>query len=273
MKYSICITSPEVGCTIPVALLEGSFRERLRKAADFGYDGIELLAAEPQSIDVPSLKEMVVSHGIEVSAISSGALALGRGLTLLAADEATRLVARKRLSELVVLASELGSPVVTVGSFRGRAAAVGGVDNARRLLAEVLGEAADFAARLGVTLALEPINRWDTDYLHNAQETIDFIESVGTSALGLLLDTFHMNVEEASFENCFRSAALRGLLHHVHLGDSNRLLPGQGHIDFASILRTLREAGYQGYLSMELLAGTSPDEAGKESIDAMRRFS
>ena len=95
---------------------------------------------------------------------------------------------------------------------------------------------------------------------------------MGHSHLGLLLDTFHVNIEEASLYDCFRRVMAAGRLWHVHLGDSNRLAPGQGHIDFAGIVTTLREIDYQGYLSAELLPCPDPDAAAAATIDHMRQF-
>ncbi|MDI7276456.1 MAG: TIM barrel protein, partial [Anaerolineae bacterium] len=101
-------------------------------------------------------------------------------------------------------------------------------------------------------------------------EGLAFLEEVGHPALGLLLDTYHVNIEERSWTEPFRRLMAAGRLWHVHLGDNNRLYPGGGLIDFAAIVSTLGEAGYRGYLSAELLAQPDPDTAAAESLSAMR---
>ncbi len=118
----------------------------------------------------------------------------------------------------------------------------------------MLRRAAEHAAAAGVRLALEPLNRYEADLVNTAEQGLEFVEEVGHPALGLLLDTYHVNIEEASWEAPFRSLMEAGRLWHVHLGDNNRLPPGRGMIDFCALLRLLRSVGYDGALSAELLA-------------------
>jgi sugar phosphate isomerase/epimerase len=209
--------------------------------------------------------------GLEIAAIASGAIYMVDKLTLLAADADVSHQAVRRLHALIDFAAALEVPLVTVGGFRGRLAWAGGPE-ARAELIEILGIAADKAAAQGVRLVLEPLNRYESDILLNADEGLALLEEVGHSHLGLLLDTFHVNIEEPSLYKCFRQVMAAGRLWHVHLGDSNRLPPGQGHLDFAGIVSTLREIGYQGYLSAELLPRPDPDAAATATIEHMRQF-
>ena len=101
---------------------------------------------------------------------------------------------------------EKGVCIVTIGSFRGRMAWVGGYE-ARSMLVDTLGMAAEKGAQQGVRLALEPLNRYETDIVQTAQEGLALIDEVGHSHLGLLLDTYHANIEEVSLYDCSRQAA------------------------------------------------------------------
>jgi len=269
MKLALAIPTPDVNVPIPLALLEGSFSERLRKAAQLGYDGVELMAARPGGLDAREIHARVSAQGLEVAAVASGAVYMVDGLTLLAADEEVGRRAVARLYALIDLAAALGAPLVTVGGFRGRLAWAGGGSPAWARLVETLGGAAGRAAAKGVRLVLEPLNRYESDVVNNAAEGLALIEEVGHSHLGLLLDTFHVNIEEPSLCGCFRQAMAAGRLWHVHLGDSNRLPPGQGHIDFGGIVAALRQVGYAGYLSAELLPRPDPDAAAAATIEYM----
>ena len=91
-----------------------------------------------------------------------------------------------------------------------------------------------------------------------------FIEEVGSPALGIHLDTFHMNIEEISIEDAIRKHAKRLL--HMHLADSNRWVPGMGHLNFQSILSALREIGYPGYLSLECLPMPDAQKAAEHAF-------
>lgn len=270
MKLAFAMTTPEVNAPVPVALASGSFAERLEKAARWGYDGVELMAARPHELDAALIRAQVVSMGLEVAAIASGAVFLVDKLTLLAADADVMCRAAARLDALIDFAAAVSAPIVTIGSFRGRLAWAG--DGARKRLIETLRSAAAHAADQGVRLVLEPLNRYESDIIQNTGEALAFLDEVGHSHLGLLLDTYHVNIEEPSMTECFRQGMAAGRLWHVHLGDSNRLPPGQGHFDFAGVAATLKECGYTDYLSAELLPRPDPDAAAEATIRHMRRL-
>ena len=134
----------------------------------------------------------------------------------------------------------------------------------------MLRSGAERAKQEGVRLALEPANRYEVDFINNAPEALAFIAEVGHPALGLLLDTFHVNIEESSFSAPFRSLAASDLLWHVHIGDNNRLAPGWGMIDFTAIVDTLQDLGYDNYLSAELLARPDGDAAARQTLTYLR---
>ncbi len=199
MKYSLCITTPEVKAVLPLAMLRGSFMEKTVKASNYGYAGVELMTVEPLKVDASFIRDSLLSGGLAISAVSSGAVLSTAGLSLLAEDEKTRAAAGKRLSELIQFAGRTGAKIVTIGSFRGRASSVGGSRNAYRIPSAVLKESSAEAESLNVSIALEPINRFDSDFLHTADEASGFIENTGCSNLGILLDTFHMNMESPPY--------------------------------------------------------------------------
>jgi len=271
MKLSVVITSTEVHCSAPVALLEGSFPERLQKAASLGYEGVELLVVRPKEVDASGIREQIAAAGLEASAVGTGAIAKNDGLTLLSPDATVRAQAAARLREVIEFSAEIGSPLVTIGGFRGHYSDLG-AESGLAVLAETLRNASEEAAERGVRLVVEPLNRYESDAINNMQEGLDLIEQVDHRSLGLLLDTFHMNIEEKSLCGAFRQANALNRLWHVHLGDSNRLAPGQGHIDFGKIVKTLSEIACESYLSAELLPRPSPDEAAMLTLRHMRQW-
>lgn len=267
MRLALTIQTPEVPAQVPVALLSGTLAEKLAKAARMGAAGVELITTQPASLDVSDYLEQLDRNGLQVAAVASGGMAFAAKLTLLHADPVTAALARLRLDELIELAAALHAPVVTVGSFRGRAV----VDKAFSLaeLARIMRRAGDRAAQAGVRIALEPLNRFEGDLLNNVAEGLAFLNELNHPAVGLLVDTFHVNIEESSWTEPFRQAMQAGKLFHVHLGDNNRLPPGRGLIDFGAILAALQESGYTGWLSAELLGKPDPDTAGQQTIDNM----
>jgi sugar phosphate isomerase/epimerase len=267
VKLSLAIQTPDVPFQLPVALLTGSLDEKLHKAAALGADGVELMCYDPASLEAESIRSALADHGLEAAAIASGGLGMAR-ITLLHPDAQTSQLARTRLLDLIEFAARLGSPLVTIGGFRGRS---NGDPQASLLrLGEILSEAAVIAGNRGVRLALEPLNRYENDLIQNTAQGLAFLNQVNHPALGLLIDTFHMNIEEASWTEPFVRVFEAGKLFHVHIGDNNRLPPGKGLIDFPSILQTLQSIGYQGFLSAELLALPDADSAAADTLAYMR---
>lgn len=268
MKLSLAIQTPEVPRVVPVALLSGSLEEKLAKAALWGADGVELMTSQPAQVDATQLKALLKEHRLGVAAVASGAISLAMGFTLLNADPQVAYEARSRLYELIDLAGALGAPFVTIGSFRGKLAWAG--EGGREMLIATLRDAAVYAQNRSVRIALEALNRYEGDIVNNHSEGLAFLEEVGHPAVGLLLDTYHVNIEESSWTTPFESTMQAGKLFHVHLGDNNRLPPGHGLIDFPAIVKTLRQVGYNGYLTAELLAKPDPDMAARQTLTYMR---
>jgi len=268
MKLSIAIQTPEVIPTVPVALISGTLEQKLAKAAGWGAHGIEFMTVNPKELDWESIRLSLHHNGLEAAAVASGAMAFALGVTLLNADPQIMALAKTRLFDLIELAEALGAPVVTIGSFRGRLAYY--PMDGRAKLAEILQEAGEFAQPKGVRLALEAINRFETDLILNADQGLEFLQSLQHPAVGMLLDTFHVNIEENSWTEPFKRVMAADKLFHVHLGDNNRLPPGKGLIDFGAIVSTLHQIHYTGYLSAELLAKPDPDTAARQTLEAMQ---
>jgi sugar phosphate isomerase/epimerase len=135
-------------------------------------------------------------------------------------------------------------------------------------LVEAIRACAAEAEGTAVRFALEPLNRYETDLIHTVEDGLRLVERVGADNFGLLLDTFHMNIEEPVIEDSIVSAGDR--IFHFHVADSNRWYPGAGHLDFRSILETLAATGYSGYVSGEFMARPDADTAAERAITNLR---
>jgi sugar phosphate isomerase/epimerase len=122
-------------------------------------------------------------------------------------------------------------------------------DEDAQALRDALEKILPHAAKNQVSIFLEPINRYEIHYLNTLAEANEIVSALDNPWLKVMADTFHMSIEEANLAQSLTLAASR--LGHVHLADSNRRLPGQGHLDFVPIFRTLRKTGYQGWLAIE----------------------
>ena len=135
-------------------------------------------------------------------------------------------------------------------------------------LIEALRECSNAAHPYGIRLALEPINRYETTLINDTAQGLELIERVGVDNFGLLLDTFHMNIEEPVIEDSIHMCGEH--IFHFHVADSNRWYPGAGHLDFASILAELNATNYRGWVSGEFIPKPDAFTAARESITYLR---
>jgi len=237
--------------------------------AALGYDAVELAIRDPNLLDQRTVTEVLSRHGLPLAAIGTGQAYGEEGLSFTHPDGDIRRRAVQRIKDQIAFAAP-HSAIIIIGLIRGRTQP--GVQRAQawRWMRDALAACADDAARHGVRLVVEAINRYETDLVCTAAEGLALLNELGADNLGLLLDTFHMNIEEASMYDSIRQAGKR--LFHFHVADSNRWYPGAGHTDFPGILATLREIGYDGYVSGEMMPLPDPMTAAREMIRYLRRI-
>jgi len=247
---------------------QGNPEDHFRKVKTLGYDGVELAIRDPSLLNWDRLEEEVIISGLDVPAIGTGQAYVEEGLRFCSPSAEVRERSIERLKSHIPLAKRFQAGVI-IGLIRGKVEA--GEDRQRGYdgVVESLRTCCKEAEEQGVFLWIEPLNRYETNLINTIEEGLGLIEHVGSKHLRLLPDTFHMNIEERSIEDSLRKSAPH--FQHVHLADSNRWAPGCGHLNFKSILETLREVGYQGFLSMEILPQPNPDEAARMAIQFLSK--
>jgi sugar phosphate isomerase/epimerase len=265
MRLSLVVSVEDT--SFDAVAVRGGWEAAVAHLAALGYDGVELAIRDPAAVDVGRIEGVTRAAGLVVPALGTGQAYLRDGLSLSSPDPAIRRRAASRVIAHIEAAQRLRSLVI-VGLIRGRIES--GREATETRLLEGLRPVLDAAASAGVRLVIEPINRYETDFLLTVDETVAFVERTGASHLGVLADTFHMNIEEASIEGALEAAAARGRLWHVHTADSNRWAPGFGHLDFGVIVRTLARLGYAGFLSGEILPRPSPEEAAARALQTLK---
>jgi 5-keto-L-gluconate epimerase len=262
MKTALVVCGPDVP-NGPLALLSGTFEEKAKQASRLGYDGIELMVRDPANLDWPAVKATLMAVGLEVAQLVTGELFGADGLCLVTPDRNLFYRTEERMRSVIDLAAYLGA-MVNIGRVRGRLDWLGSVPDAWAVAVERLHGIVEFADTRGVKITLEPINRYESDFIPTVADGLRMIEDLGTKNVGLVLDMFHMNIEENSIEESIQLAQHR--LWHVHIADSNRRYPGSGHLDFDMILRALTGIGFQGYVSAEMLPFPDPNTAAEKTI-------
>jgi catechol 2,3-dioxygenase-like lactoylglutathione lyase family enzyme len=119
-----------------------------------------------------------------------------------------------------------------------------------------------------VNVVIEPVNRYEIDFLNSVEETASFLDRHGLRGIGLMPDLFHMNIEDADPAAALRRHARR--VEYVHFADSNRNAPGSGHMDFVSPLRALGDSGFKGWIALEIFPRPDPDTAARKGAEYMK---
>jgi sugar phosphate isomerase/epimerase len=145
------------------------------------------------------------------------------------------------------------------------------LDTAQKLeFVDFYREMLDVVAGSRGRVLLEPINRYESGYLNRVVDNLEMIDAVDHPNAGLLPDTFHMSIEEGDLAAAIRLAGNR--IAHVHLGDSNRMLPGHGHLDWAAIFAALRDVGFDGYVNLECSTEGDPAQSLPANAAYLREF-
>lgn len=266
ISYGVAISQEILGEGAPVPL-QGGIREGMAKAAEMGFDCVEIHLRNPADFDPKTLTRISAATGVRIAAIGTGLEYGLNGLNLTSDDPSVRAKAAGRMREHIDLAAHFGA-VVFLGLIRGKCGARARLPEYLDRLAEQLAPLAAYAAARRVPTGLEPVAYYFSDLLNTTDETLDFLARPGLESIGLLLDTHHIHLEDSSLEASFRKCA--GRITHVHLSDSNRRYPGAGNVDFGLVARTLDDIGYAGAVSLEVLPAPSGDAAAQAGLAWMR---
>ena len=237
-------------------------RAMLPAIKGWGFDGIEVPAFTPLDLPSEQIRKDCEAHGLACTVISI----VVEGLSLISEDACIRRKTRTHIEDAIKATAAAGSKLLAgplyspVGYFTGTRRtsdqwirAVEGL----RSLGETL-EAND------VTLAIEPLNRFETFFLNTAADGVKLCDQINHPRIGLLIDTFHSNIEEKRIAAGYRQAAKH--LKHVHTCENDRGVPGSGHIDWPSVFEALREINYDAWLTIESFGFAIPEISGAACI-------
>jgi len=265
VSWKACLATSSGATGFGPLLFAGRVRECAQVCGELGFEGIEISMRSPGELERRELEALLRDNRLELAAVASGRIFLEDGLSLCDPDAAGRARAVTRIDELLDYAGAFGAPVI-IGLARGKAPADGDLDAALDRFVSSMRECADHAAGVGAGLIVEAINRYETPLLNTAAETVAAVERIDRATVSVLLDAFHMNIEEGSIGAAIRATGDR--LGHFHIVDSNRRAAGMGHIDYAEVVAALTEVGYRGWLSAEVL----PLPSDRAAAEQARRF-
>ncbi len=215
----------------------------------WGFDGVEIAIENPADIDPAFVKAQLDKHGLVCTSVCA-CFPPSRDLRGNKTQQRATVVYMK---QLVDIAEILGTKIIMgpLYSATGRADAVPAAEYKRQwqTVCGHLKTICAYAEANEKIICLEPLNRFETDFLNTVEQGLQMIRAVKSPALKLLLDTFHMNIEEKNPADAIRRAGKH--VGHIHASASDRGTPGNDHVDWRGVAQALRDIKYEGAVVIE----------------------
>jgi D-psicose/D-tagatose/L-ribulose 3-epimerase len=227
-----------------------------------GFDGVEFPMFQPADFALHDIRRGLEQNGLECTVCSVIPNGLGIGVD----DASVRGKTCAYIEDCIRRAAEAGAKILA-GPFY---SPVGYLPGRRRTVdewswaVECLQSLGPVLAQHSVTLAIEPLNRFETYFLNTADDAAALCDQVGHPNVGILLDTFHANIEEKSIGQAYRTVAQH--LKHVHTCENDRGIPGSGHVEWNEVFGALRDIGYDGWLTIESFGFALPEISAAAAI-------
>ena len=245
-----------------------TFAEKLRNMENYGFEGVEIsYRSMPQKME--EAKQTLPSSKIRFSTVC------GTPSGLLGPDRKTREQTMQGVKDLLKMCAELdGVGVIRAPIFGGPQITdlypwePDVKELEKKILIEEFKILGRYADDLGVYLILEPLNRYETHLINRLEQAVEVCKAVGLEHVKMMADFFHMNIEEPDIAASLEKAS--DYIVHIHLADSNRLLPGYGHTDFKKPFQVLKNIGYNGFMAMECRVPGNPEESLPRSVNYLK---
>jgi sugar phosphate isomerase/epimerase len=233
------------------------------------YDGIELSLLEPEKIDVKKIIEIKSSYDMEIPALGTGGTYIRFGYSLGHIEDSIRKKAIERVNKYVEFALETQSKVI-IGLIRGRYNYQSNEKKEKLNIISSLKECCKIAENNDIIFLFEPINQFEVDSYNTILESVNLLDELGSDHIKLLIDSFHTNLEEDPLYIWEYMKEKTSYVAHIHLADDNRRAPGTGHFDFRTFLNIFKQAGYDGYASIEAIMKPSFEDVALNSAEYLR---
>lgn len=218
----------------------------IAKSAEVGYDFIEAPALDPSSIDIDFTRRALEKHGIGINF----SLGLDADTDISSGDIEKGKRGKAKLVEALALARDAGAThVCGILHSAFQKSSVPTTAAGVAMSVDILGQVAEIAAKSGITLGLEVVNRYESNVLNTASQGVELCKRIGAENVKVHLDVYHMNIEESDVPSAIKDTG--SYLGYFHTGDSHRGYLGSGTIDLAGVFRALVASGYTGPITFE----------------------
>jgi D-psicose/D-tagatose/L-ribulose 3-epimerase len=251
-----------VNTFIWTAQFDGSSLPLLPPIKEHGFDGIEVPVFRPVSFAAEAIRKGTEAIGLEVTTCS----VMVDGMSLIHAEASVRRRTAEHLRECIKATADAGGRMIAgplyspVGYLPGRRR----TEDEWRWAVEGFQSLGDALTANDVTLAIEPLNRFETFFLNTAADAAALCDEIDHPKVGILFDTFHANIEEKDIAAGYRTVGRH--LKHVHACENDRGTPGTGHVEWVSVFQALRDLKYDGWITIESFGFASGEISAAASI-------
>ncbi|MBO1264309.1 sugar phosphate isomerase/epimerase [Proteiniclasticum sp. SCR006] len=267
MRLCYQVATPDVKIDDSVTAYQGPLEKSFKDLSALGYDGVELMTLNPKELDWEEVKSLLEKYHLKAALVCTGEIFGQLKLSYTDPDAEIRKEAIRRTKEIIDFAGFLGSDI-NIGRIRGQYNKVLSRKETWDLAVAAFKEISIYAQEKKVRIALETVTIMQTNFINTLEEGLQMVKDVDEENFRLMMDIFHLNLEEKDIYDAIR--AYKDYNIHVHLADNNRRYPGHCGLDFEKIIRTFRECGYDGTYSTEIFQIPDQEVAARESIRHLR---
>ena len=264
MKLCYQVATPDVAIAPSVTAYQGGMEETFSALSKIGYDGVELMTLDPSRLDWNTVKQTAEKYGLDITLVCTGEIFGQLGWSFADRDESIRKDAVKRVCDIIDFAGFLGANV-NIGRVRGQYRDDIPAQTTRKWVIDAFREISDHAKPLGVQIALESVTIMQTNFINTVAEAAEMVDAVGRDNFKLMMDVFHLNIEEKDMFEVFRR--YRDYNIHVHLADNNRRYPGQCGMDFVRVIEAFHNIGYDGAFCTEIYQLPDQEVAARKAME------
>lgn len=263
MRLCYQVATPDVRVDESVTAYQGPLEKSLRELSELGYQGVEFMTLNPKELHWEEVKALLEKYKLKAVLVCTGEIFGQLKLSYTHPEEAVRQEAVERTKEIMDFASFLGADI-NIGRIRGQYCKELTKEQTEAYAVEAFQEISRYGEEKNVRIALETVTIMQTNFINTLEEGLSMVKRVDRDNFKLMLDIFHLNLEEKNLYEAIRNYSPYNI--HVHLADNNRRYPGHCGLDFDKIIATFKECGYEGNFSTEIFQIPSQEKAAEGAI-------
>ncbi len=267
MRLCYQVATPEVICAESVTAYQGPLEKSFEDLGNLGYDAVELMTLNPSKLNWDFVRKEAEKNKLAISLVCTGEIFGQLGLSYTNPKEEIRKEAIRRTKEIIDFASYLDANI-NIGRVRGQYCKELSKEITYQYAVEAFKEISCYSEDKNVKIALETVTIMQTNFINTLEEGMELVEAVNHPNFKLMMDVFHLNLEEKDLFESIKRYCNQTI--HVHLADNNRRYPGHCGMDFDKVIKTFFECGYDNDFSVEVFQIPNQELAARGAITHLK---